>query len=301
MASPPTVETDEGPQTASSWAVQFTREERDLPPTEPGRIRIDLLTDPWSVWCWGFEPIRRTIELRYPSVEVNALVGGMFEHVPTREERGFEIDPFFTMVQRTTGMPITSQAIHDHEPESTYPACIHVHAVRLLQPAKEAAYLRAMREAAYLDGLNISEAATAAQVAEQVGIEAEAFEEAMASGEPEREFRERIAWLQQAGLVAYPTLVVTAGERQTTVEGFQNIAGVVNLIESVSGSLHPARPPPELAAIVPEAERVATREVAEVLGTSYERAYDRLAEAEAAGELERERHPSGDTWRRPPA
>src|SRR6185503_17989969 len=54
----------------------------------PGRLRIELLTDPWSVWCWGFEPVRRALELRHPSLEFRFLLGGMFPQMPRPEESG---------------------------------------------------------------------------------------------------------------------------------------------------------------------------------------------------------------------
>lgn len=297
MPEAPTVTEGTEDHSASPWAVSYARQESPFEEEDDGEVTVRLLTDPWSVWCWGFEPVRRTLELRYPSIRFEPLLGGMFEELPDREERGFEIDPFFTMVQRTTGMPVTARAIHDHEPQSTYPACIHVHAVRLLEPGKEGLYLRRLREGAYLDGLDISDQATARELATDVGIDPEAFDQAMATGEPEREFRERLNWLHQEDLHGYPTLIVTAGGRKTRIQGFQNIAGVLNVVEQLSGARHPARPPPELADILTRDERLATREIAEVLDTSIERAIDRLKEAEDQGMVEAERHPTGDVWR----
>src|SRR5687767_1822228 len=72
----------------------------------PAPVRVELLTDPWSVWCWGFEPARRALELRYPTVELRPLVGGMFPEMPDPDALGFDVNRFFAVVQRTTGMPI---------------------------------------------------------------------------------------------------------------------------------------------------------------------------------------------------
>jgi hypothetical protein len=176
---------------------------------------------------------------------------------------------------------------------------VHVHAARLLAPEKEHAYLRALREAVYLDGRNASKPEVAADVAERVGIARREFLEALASGEPEREFRERLAALHAANLHAYPTLLVTAGGRTARVEGFQPLPALLGVAESLAGKLLPAQPPPPLLDLVPAGERVATREVAEVLGASVEEAYDHLREAEARGQLKRDRHAGGDVWRRP--
>lgn len=281
----------------SAWAIQYASEAKPLfPATQRGKVRVTLLTDPWSVWCWGFEPVRRTLLARYPSIEFHALVGGMFPRLPDPAEIGFDIERFFAAVQRTTGMPLRLDATKRDRPQSTYPACVHTHAVRLLAPEKESAYLRALREAVYYDALNVSRPEVAAQVAGKVGVDAREFTEALASGEPEREFRERLASLQQMNLHAYPTLLVTAGERTARVEGFQSLPALLGIVDAVTGKLHPAGSPPSLSEAVPAGERVATREVAEVMGLSVEAALERLAEAERAGSLRRERHPTGDAW-----
>lgn len=283
----------------SAWAVTYAREAQPLfPATQRGRVRVTLLTDPWSVWCWGFEPVRRALALRYPGIEFQALIGGMFPRLPDPAEVGFDVERFFAAVQRTTGMPLRLDATKRDRPDSTYPACIHAHAVRLLAPEREAAYVRALREAAYLDARNVSRPEVAAEVAERLGIGAREFREALASGEPEREFRERLASLHAMNLHAYPTLLVTAGERTARVEGFQSLPALLGIVEAVSGRVQVALPPPALDAAIPSVERVATREVAEVLGLSVEQAVERLAEAERGGALRRDRHPTGDTWRR---
>ncbi len=300
MATPPAAARSDNPgmDAVSPWAVSYARQtDGPFGPPPKGKVRIVLLTDPWSVWCWGFEPARRAIELRCPSIEFQSLVGGMFPKLPNPSEMGFDIDRFFGTVQRNTGMPVLRDATSRDRPDSTYPACIHVHAARLLDPTKEAAYMRAMREAVYLDGMNVSRPDVAAAVAANVGIPAREFMEALDSGEPEREFRVRLAQLQEMDLNAYPTFLVTAGEKTARVEGFQSLPVILSIVENVSGRMHPMLPPPAVEDVVPAGERVATREVAEVLGESVESAYDSLMRLEAEGILVRDRHVSGDTWR----
>jgi putative protein-disulfide isomerase len=286
-------------QQPSPWAIQFAAQPSPvLEPTQPGKVRIDLVTDPWSVWCWGFEPVRRALALRHPEVQFRALVGGMFPRLPDPEEAGFDLERFFGVVQRNTGMPVGLEGLKRDRPQSTYPACIHVHAVRLLAPDREAAYLRALRESAYLDGRNVSRPEVAADVAQQLGLSAREFREALASGEPQREFRERLAQLQALNLHAYPTILVTSGTRTARIEGFQSLPALLTVAEGLAGRKLPPRPPPTLEQAIPPGERVATREVAESMGVSIEQAYDVLADAARSGTLRRDRHPTGDTWQR---
>lgn len=262
------------------------------------QLRVQLLTDPWSVWCWGFEPVRRTLELRYPSIGFGALVGGMFPELPDPEEVGFDVHRFFASVQAQTGMPVGTRAVDEDPADSTYPACIHVHAVRLVDPALEGPYLRALREAVYLDGRNVSRPEVARDVAARVGVEPDAFDEMLEMGDAEREFEQRLEILHQYDLHAYPTLLFSHRGKTAVVQGFQNLPNVLTIAEAVGDRPHPAQPAPDLLDVVPEGQRVATREVATVLNVSVEEASDRLAGSEQVGVLARDRHPGGDVWYR---
>lgn len=284
---------------ASRWAVEYAESPDPLfDPPPDDTVRVELLTDPWSVWCWGFEPIRRALEHRYPSIQFRHLLGGMFETLPDPERQGFDLDRFFGTVHRTTGMPVTFEGMREDRPTSTYPACIHLHTVRLLDKAKVPRILRLLREAAYLDARNINREDVATGIVEQAGLDPDEFRSALDSGEPEREFRHRLEVLDQDELHAYPTLIFTCGETRTKVQGFQTLPSVISIAESVSGRLHPSMPAPEITEVVPEGERIATREIAEVLDTSIEQALEQLEDAREAGEVERERHPGGDVWTR---
>lgn len=295
--SPPGAGRPEIQDDASPWAVEYASD--PTPGTDPppeGEVRVELLTDPWSVWCWGFEPVRRALEHRYPTIRFRFLLGGMFEKLPDPERHGFDLDRFFGTVHRTTGMPVTVDGVREDRPTSTYPACIHLHAVRLVDAERTERTLRKLREAAYLDGRNISNREAGADAAEAAGVDREAFLDALDSGEPKREFKTRLNALERQGLQAYPTLIVTGQEGRTTVQGFQPLPSVVAIAEEVSGRVHAAMPPPEIDEIVGEGERVATREVAETLDESLEAAYDKLVVAEDEGLVERTRHGTADVW-----
>lgn len=274
--------------------LDFGAKLRERP--HPGKVRIELLTDPWSVWCWGFEPGRRTLELRYPSIEFRFLLGGMFPTMPDPREVGFDVERFFAIVQRTTGMPIRADGIKRDPATSTFPACIFVHAARIADPERELAFLRALREAAYLDALNISRPEVAAQVAARVGIPTDKFRNALSDGSAEKRFEAQLETIHEHGLHAYPTFLITSGERTVRVEGFQTLPGLVGIAQSVSGEPHAPLPDPPIDRVLLSGERLATREFAEVFGLSQESAYEHLSALETKGDVVRERHSTGDVW-----
>ena len=284
----------------SAWhgaqTLDFGAKLRERP--HPGKVRIELLTDPWSVWCWGFEPSRRTLELRYPSIEFRFLVGGMFPTMPDPREVGFDVERFFAIVQRTTGMPIRADGIKRDPATSTFPACTFVHAARIADPDRELPFLRALREAAYLDALNISRPEVAAQVAARVGIATDRFRTALSDGSAEESFKTQLEKVHEQGLHAYPTFLITSGERTVRVEGFQTLPGLVGIAQSVSGDPHAPLPDPAIEHVLLPGERLATREFAEVFGLSVESAFERLSALETKGDVVRERHDTGDVWSR---
>ncbi|HVG36668.1 MAG TPA: hypothetical protein VNA10_02960, partial [Thermoplasmata archaeon] len=51
-------------------------------------IRVIWYTDPHNIWCWGFEPTIRRLEVRYPEmVQIETRQGGLFEDFsPVREQ-----------------------------------------------------------------------------------------------------------------------------------------------------------------------------------------------------------------------
>lgn len=282
---------------ASDWAVDYARRSGGLfEPTDPDEVRIDLVTDPWSVWCWGLEPVARALAHRYPAITFRPLVGGMFERVPHHEHPEFDLSRFLARVQRVTGVPVATGAFQDGGPDSTYPACVHAHAMRLLDASRAQLGLRKLREAAWLDGRDVSDPAVAADVARSVGYDPEAFRAALHSGEPEREFRDRMGELERLELHSYPTLVVTAGETTRRHEGFLPLPALVDVVERVGGRTPVRSPPPEPLEALDAGHRVATREAAEVLDVSIERAAERLTDLADAGRVERQRFPTGDAW-----
>src|SRR2546427_1315704 len=51
-----------------------------VPTTGAGKLRLVEYTDPYSIWCWGCEPLIRRVEQVYPDgIEVEIRMGGLFE------------------------------------------------------------------------------------------------------------------------------------------------------------------------------------------------------------------------------
>src|SRR5207244_2510746 len=117
-------------------------------------IRVTWYTDPHNIWCWGFEPTIRRLEVRYPdTVQIETRQGGLFEDFsPVREQWARmsggrwkdSVRAFFEAVSSQHRMPMAADAMIDSSDDfdSTWPACI----------AAKAADLQGADQARHVDG-----------------------------------------------------------------------------------------------------------------------------------------------------
>src|SRR5437867_4392355 len=127
-------------------------------------IRVIWYTDPHNIWCWGFEPTVRRLEVRYPDrVEIETRQGGLFEDFsPVREQWARmsggrwkdSVRTFFEAVSSQHRMPMNADAMLDSSDDfnSTWPACIAAKAADLQGPGQGWRYLRRLRQAWCLEG-----------------------------------------------------------------------------------------------------------------------------------------------------
>src|SRR5213594_2974938 len=130
-------------------------------------IRVIWYTDPHNIWCWGFEPTVRRLEVRYPDkVEIETRQGGLFEDFsPVREQWARmsggrwkdSVRTFFEAVSSQHRMPMNADAMLDSSDDfnSTWPACIAAKAADLQGPDQGWRYLRRLRQAWCLEGRGI--------------------------------------------------------------------------------------------------------------------------------------------------
>jgi len=97
-------------------------------------IRVIWYTDPHNIWCWGFEPTIRRLEVRYPdTVQIETRQGGLFEDFsPVREQWARmsggrwkdSVGAFFEAVSSQHRMPMAADAMVDSSDDfnSTWPA-----------------------------------------------------------------------------------------------------------------------------------------------------------------------------------
>jgi len=276
-------------------------------------LRVTWYTDPHNVWCWGFEPMMRRLEVVYPdAVEVEIRMGGLFEDfTPVREQwarmsggRWTEsVRAFFDAVAAHHRMPMAADLMLAAADDftSTWPACIAAKAAELQGPEKGRRYLRALREAWCLDGRGIHRTSVQTDVARETGLDVDSFANALEDGRAEVAFREDRQVCERLGVTGFPTFEIQRGDASARINGWQPWEVFEDVMRQVAPGLVAKTLSPTEASVVDlmrRYARCATREIAAILGVPDDDAEIFLEELEGTGQIERKVVGHGLVWQR---
>lgn len=282
----------------------------------PDRIHLTWYTDPHNVWCWGFEPAMRRIEVAYPdAIAVDVRQGGLFEDFrPVREQWARmsggrwrdSIVAFFDAVSSQHRMPMASAAMAEDvdDFDSTWPACIAAKAADLQGAAAGKRYLRLLREAWCLDGRGIHRRGVQEDVARVAGLDMAAFSAALDDRSAEKAFARDREECKDLAVTGFPTFVMERGDDAVRVEGWQPWEAFEDMIRKLDPGLRPVRIDATASSaleLLTRYGRCATREVSAMLGTTDDDAEILLEELEAQGKAQRRSVGQGLMWEIPGA
>lgn len=277
------------------------------------RVRVVWYTDPHNVWCWGFEPMRRRLEVVYAgTVDVEVRMGGLFEDFsPVREQWArmsggrwtASVQAFFDAVAAQTRMPMAADRMVESVDDfrSTWPACVAAKAAGLQGPEAGSRYLRALREAWCLDGRGIHRVDVQAEIAREIGLDADAFARALEDGSAEEAFREDRKECEAHEVTGFPTFEVVRGGTSARLNGWQPWEVFEDVLRQVDPDAvaKPMTPTVEsVAEVLRRYARCATREVAAILGVTDDDAEILLEDLEGRGAARRRAVGNGLVWDR---
>ena len=277
-------------------------------------VTILWVTDPHNVWCWGMEPAMRRFEVLYPgAIEVKICQGGLFEDFrPVREQWARmsggrwkdSILAFFDAVSAQHRMPMDGERMLEETDDfdSTWPACIAAKAADLQGEEPGRRYLRALREAWCLDGRGIQRRSVQVQVAGEVGLDAAAFEAALVDGRAERAFAADRDIAHATGVTGFPTFEIDRGDEHVRIEGWQPWEAFDEVVRKLDPDLAAKEIAPTAASVrdlFRRYPRLATREVASILGVPDDDAEILLEDLEASDEVARRPVGRALIWQRP--
>ena len=171
--------------------------------------RLLYVTDPMCSWCWGFRPTLARLEEVAVGVPVELVLGGLApdSSEPMPEETRAYVQAAWRAVSARTGASFNFEFWERCAPRrSTWPAC---RAVLLGRAAgKERELFAAIQSAYYERALNPSDSEVLADLAEEVGMEREAFLEALHGPRAQATLEADRALASELGARSFPSLGV---------------------------------------------------------------------------------------------
>ena len=272
----------------------------------PWAIEIIYYSDPYCTWCWGSEPILRHLEVVLDGqLSLRYKMGGLVENIddfydPANDISSIkQVAPHWLEASARHGMPvdITIFNKYDDEIRSTYPSGIAYKAAELVDEDLAVKYLRRLREAAAALALPIHRRETQLELAEEIGLDADAVAAALDDGRAEAAFLADVNEARDHGISSFPTFVVRneRGE-QVALRGFQPFDDFAGIIDSVHGTPLDRRKPPPLENVLRTYKRLSTQEAAEIYGVGREQAAEGLEMLVKAGKAVMIPAGTGEFW-----
>lgn len=230
-------------------------------------------TDPICSHCWAMEPAWRKLLHHYGHhLIVRHLYGGLlpgwggFRDAGAGIARPADVAPHWAEVARHYGQPIDPSVWLSDPLSSSDPPSIAAHAVRLLAPEREVAFLRRIREALFLEARNIARPELLTELAAGLGIDAAPFAMLVQSGVAERAFRHDLEEVRRLGVRGFPTLIIRGRDGRTTaMHGTQQYAALERALLQQTGLPRAERKPTPAEALAAYGAGT-TKEFAELLG-----------------------------------
>lgn len=194
------------------------------------RTAADVLyfTDPICSHCWAMEPAWRRLLFHYGSrITVRHVYGGLLPSWDGFRDRAAgigapaDVAPHWAEVAERYGQPIDPGVwLTDPLPSSFSPS-IAVHAVRLIAPDREDAFLRRIRHAVFLEARNIARLDVLRRCAADVGVDPDEVARAFEAAEATRAFEADRASLREQDVRGFPTVLVSGPNGTLRLRGTQ--------------------------------------------------------------------------------
>lgn len=213
------------------------------------KVVITNFTDPLCTWCWGLEPVFRKLETHFSDeIEFRYVMGGLVENIEEKWDpaNGIghadilrinrQIEAHWKDASRRHGMPVkgTGFTLFSREFPSTYPQNIAYKAAQMIDQKKADRFLRRMREASAAEYLMTSHPDVIDQLAEEVGLNLVEFHKHLKDGSAEKAFRDDLKITREFGVTGFPTCLVSYGNKQVLLRGYNDYDTFVKVIEMAS-------------------------------------------------------------------
>jgi len=167
--------------------------------------------DPMCSWCWGFSPVIEALRDEYRDRMKIALVLGGLRHetAPMTAAGRVDILHHWQQVHERTGQPFRfDNALPEGFVYDTEPACRAVVTIGGIEPTLIFPLFRAIQNAFYAEGRDVTQAGALAELAAGLGVDAAAFTQVFDSDAARAKTQAHFRQARQAGVRGFPALIL---------------------------------------------------------------------------------------------
>lgn len=168
--------------------------------------------DPMCSWCWGFSPVIETLRDEYRDcLKIALVLGGLRpgETAPMTAAGREDILHHWRQVHERTGQPFRfDNALPDDFVYDTEPASRAVVSVGGIDPALIFPLFKAIQNAFYVEGRDVTQAGVLADLTAELGADKDAFLQAFGSDAARARTQAHFRQARQAGVRGFPALIL---------------------------------------------------------------------------------------------
>ncbi len=194
--------------------------------------------DPMCSWCYAFRPVWSHIQQQLPDgIRVHYVLGGLApdsDQPMPPETRSHIQGQWHKIIERVPGTLFNFEFWEKCQPRrSTYPACRAVLLARQHGREAEIAMIHAIQDAYYRQARNPSDDDTLCELAQQVGLDAEAFARTLNAETTRQALLEDIRFARSIGGDSFPSLFLQRnGAIQPIPHHYTDAAEVLHTIKA---------------------------------------------------------------------
>ena len=205
------------------------------------KMRFIYVMDPMCSWCYGFQPELEEFLEKYPSIELEWVMGGLApdNSNPMDENMKQSISSYWYEIEKKSQVTFNHDFWKVNTPfRSTYPACRAVIAAELLKEKSSQLMVKAIQSAYYQEAKNPSLEETLIACASSIGLEESQFSQVLNSEETEHGLQKHLRIAQQLQARSFPTLFYINEENQAylVAPGFCKAANLETQFKNIKGT-----------------------------------------------------------------
>lgn len=180
-------------------------------------MRLIYVMDPMCSWCYGFQPELEGFLEKYPSAEVEWIMGGLAPDTnqPMKDNLKQSISSYWYQIEETTQVRFNHDFWELNTPyRSTYPACRAVISAEELLKNSAQRMVKAIQSAYYLEAKNPSLKETLVSCASSIGLDEKQFDDVFESEETQQQFQKHLSISQQLQVRGFPALFYVDNRNQ---------------------------------------------------------------------------------------